>query len=255
MENQAADSAAAVASAAASAASSAPAGASENAYGLGALINNGDWLSHGVLLILCAFSFFSWYIMLVRLWDQSKLIKSYKNVEKTFWTSASLKDGVGKLPKDDAFRSIAEDGLRAAAHHDGRLTDRIDLNEWISMSLQRSVSGVTNQLSSGLGFLATVGSTSPFVGLFGTVVGIIKALIAIGLSGQPSIDKVAGPVGEALIMTAIGLVVAVPAVLGYNWLVSRNKGLNEELLNFASDLHAYLIGGARVSDGDAAARK
>ncbi len=195
------------------------------------------------------FSFFSWYIILTKLWDQGKLAKSYKGVEKSFWTSPSLKDGVEKLPKGDAYRSIVEDGLRAAAHHEGRLTDRIDLNEWVTLTLQRSVAGISANLQSGMGFLATVGSTSPFVGLFGTVVGIIKALIAIGLSGQPSIDKVAGPVGEALIMTAIGLVVAVPAVLGYNWLVSRNKALQENLRNFSSDLHAYLIGGARVSSG------
>ena len=243
MENQAADSAAtAVASAGAS-----------DPYGPLALINNHDWLSHGVLIVLALFSFFSWYIMLTKLWDQAKLAKSYKGVEKSFWTSPSLKDGVEKLPKGDAYRAIVEDGLRAAAHHDGRLTDRIDLNEWITLSLQRSVAGVSAELSTGLGFLATVGSTSPFVGLFGTVVGIIKALISIGLSGQPSIDKVAGPVGEALIMTAFGLIVAVPAVLGYNWLVSRNKGLQENLRNFASDLHAYLIGGARVAAAGAPA--
>jgi biopolymer transport protein ExbB len=149
---------------------------------------------------------------------------------------------------------IVEEGLRAAAHHDGRLTDRIDLHEWITMSLQRSVANVNGGLQTGLGFLATVGSTAPFVGLFGTVVGIIKALIAIGVSGQPSIDRVAGPVGEALIMTAIGLVAAVPAVLGYNWLVGRNKGLQENLRNFAADVHAYLVGGARVSAADGAPR-
>jgi biopolymer transport protein ExbB len=222
-------------------------------YGLMALINNHDWLSHGVLIVLAVMSFFSWYIMFTKVWDQSRLSKSYKGVEKSFWTSPSLKDGVEKLPKGDAFRSIVEEGLRASAHHEGRLTDRIDLNEWITMTLQRSVANINGTLQSGLGFLATVGSTAPFVGLFGTVVGIIKALIAIGLSGQPSIDKVAGPVGEALIMTAIGLVVAVPAVLGYNWLVSRNKGLQENLRNFSSDLHAYLVGGARMATGAAPA--
>jgi len=144
--------------------------------------------------------------------------------------------------------------LRAAAHHDGRLTDRIELHEWITMSLQRSVSNVNGALQGGLGFLATVGSTAPFIGLFGTVVGIIKALIAIGVSGQPSIDRVAGPVGEALMMTAIGLFVAVPAVIGYNWLVGRNKGLQENLRNFAADVHAYLVGGARVGGADGTGR-
>jgi biopolymer transport protein ExbB len=137
-------------------------------------------------------------------------------------------------------------GLRAAPHHDGRLTDRIDLHEWITMSLQRAVDQVNSRLQTGLGLLATVGSVAPFVGLFGTVWGILKALVGIGISGQASIDKVAGPVGEALIMTAIGLFVAVPAVMGYNWLLGRNKGLQEALRNFASDLHAYLVSGARV---------
>jgi len=222
----------------------------DNPYGLYALVNNGDMLSHGVLLVLLLMSLGSWYIILTRLWDQRKLGQSARVVEKQFWTANSLKEGVERLKKGDDYRMIAEDGLRAQAHHDGRLTDRIDLHEWITMSLQRAVNNVTAQLQTGLGFLASVGSTAPFVGLFGTVVGIIKALISIGLSGQPSIDKVAGPVGEALIMTAIGLIVAVPAVLGYNWLVSRNKGLQEGLRNFASDLHAYLVGGARVGGND-----
>jgi biopolymer transport protein ExbB len=218
----------------------------QSAYGVSALINNHDPLSHAVLAVLGVMSFFTWYIILTKLWDQHKLASSFKTVEKNFWTSPSLKDGVERLKKGDAYRSIVEEGLRAAAHHDGRLTDRIELHEWITLSLQRSVSNVNGSLQGGLGWLATVGSTAPFVGLFGTVVGIIKALIAIGVSGQPSIDRVAGPVGEALMMTAFGLFVAVPAVIGYNWLVSRNKGLQENLRNFASDVHAYLVGGARV---------
>jgi biopolymer transport protein ExbB len=225
-----------------------------NAYGPMGLITNHDPLSHGVLALLIVMSFISWYIILTKLWDQHKLSSSYKAVEKTFWTSPSLKDGVERLKKNDPYRAIVEEGLRAAAHHDGRLTDRIDLHEWITMSLQRSVSNVNSSLQGGLGFLATVGSTAPFIGLFGTVVGIIKALIAIGVSGQPSIDRVAGPVGEALMMTAIGLFVAVPAVIGYNWLVGRNKGLQENLRNFAADVHAYLVGGARVGGADGNSR-
>jgi biopolymer transport protein ExbB len=224
--------------------------AAENPYGLMALVQNGDIVSHAVLITLGLMSFFSWYIMLTKLWDQRKLNQSSKVVEKQFWTAPSIKDGVERLKKGDDYRNIAEDGLRAVAHHDGRLTDRIDLHEWITMSLQRSVNNVSAELQKGLGFLASVGSTAPFVGLFGTVTGIINALVAIGLSGQPSIDRVAGPVGEALIMTAIGLIVAVPAVLGYNWLVGRNKGLQENLRNFASDMHAYLVGGARVGGND-----
>ena len=226
-----------------------------NPYGLMALVQNGNWVSHGVLAVLLLMSLGSWWIIFTKVWDQRKLKQSAKLVEKQFWTAPSIKDGVERLKKGDDYRNIAEDGLRAAAHHDGRLTDRIDLHEWITMSLQRSVNTVTGELQQGLGFLASVGSTAPFVGLFGTVIGIIQALISIGLSGQPSIDKVAGPVGEALIMTALGLLVAVPAVLFYNWLVSRNKSVTEGLRNFASDLHAYLVGGARVGSAEVASAR
>jgi biopolymer transport protein ExbB len=224
----------------------------DNPYGLGALWGGGDIVARSVLILLAIMSLASWYVMLTKLWDQSKLKKSAKTVEKQFWTAPSIKDGVDRLKKGDDFRGIAEDGLRAASHHDGRLTDRIDLNEWITMSLQRAVEQVNSKLQNGLGLLATVGSVAPFVGLFGTVWGILKALVSIGIAGQASIDKVAGPVGESLIMTAIGLFVAVPAVMGYNWLLGRNKVLQDALRNFAADLHAYLVGGVRVDSGAAA---
>jgi biopolymer transport protein ExbB len=218
----------------------------DNPYGLGALWAGGDLIARTVLILLAIMSLSSWYVILTKLWDQRKLKQSARVVEKQFWTAPSLKDGVERLKKGDDFRAIAEDGLRAASHHDGRLTDRIDLHEWITMSLQRAVDAVNSKLQGGLGLLATVGSVAPFVGLFGTVWGILNALVSIGIAGQASIDKVAGPVGEALIMTAIGLFVAVPAVMGYNWLLGRNKVLQDALRNFASDLHAYLVSGARV---------
>jgi biopolymer transport protein ExbB len=217
-----------------------------NPYGLQALWLGGDIIARSVLILLLIMSLASWYVMLTKLWDQRKLKQSARVVEKQFWTAPSVKDGVDRLKKGDEFRGIAEDGLRAASHHDGRLTDRIDLNEWITMTLQRSTDQVNGKLNLGLGLLATVGSTAPFVGLFGTVWGILNALVGIGIAGQASIDKVAGPVGEALIMTAIGLFVAVPAVMGYNWLLGRNRVLQGNLRDFASDLQAYLIGGARV---------
>jgi biopolymer transport protein ExbB len=220
----------------------------ENPYGLIPLWVNGNAVTRGTLIVLIIMSLGSWFIILTKLWDQRALKKSASAVEKNFWTAPSLKDGVDKLKKGDDFRFIAEDGLRAASHHEGRLTDRIDLHEWITMALQRATEDVNGKLTNGLAFLATVGSTAPFVGLFGTVMGILNALIAIGVAGQASIDKVAGPVGEALIMTAIGLFVAVPAVLGYNWLLRRNKGIQDSLKNFSADLHAYLVGGARVGD-------
>jgi biopolymer transport protein ExbB len=218
----------------------------DNPYGLGALWAGGDLIARSVLILLAIMSLASWYVILTKLWDQRKLKQSARVVEKQFWTAPSIKDGVERLKKGDDFRAIAEDGLRAASHHDGRLTDRIDLHEWITMSLQRAVDQVNSKLQGGLGLLATVGSVAPFVGLFGTVWGILNALVSIGIAGQASIDKVAGPVGEALIMTAIGLFVAVPAVMGYNWLLGRNKVLQDALRNFASDLHAYLVSGARV---------
>jgi biopolymer transport protein ExbB len=222
-----------------------------NPYGLAALWASGDIIARSVLVLLLIMSLASWYVILTKLWDQRKLKQSARVVEKQFWTAPSVKDGVERLSKGDDFRGIAEDGLRAASHHDGRLTDRIDLNEWITMSLQRAVDTVNSKLTNGLGLLATVGSTAPFVGLFGTVWGILNALVGIGIAGQASIDKVAGPVGEALIMTALGLFVAVPAVMGYNWLLGRNKSLQDGLRNFASDLHAYLVSGARVDTGAA----
>ena len=220
-----------------------------NPYGLSALWSGGDVITRSVLILLLIMSLASWYVMLTKLWDQRKLKNSARVVEKQFWTAPSVKDGVERLKKGDEFRGIAEDGLRAASHHDGRLTDRIDLNEWITMTLQRSTEQVQSRLSNGLGLLATVGSTAPFVGLFGTVWGILNALVGIGIAGQASIDKVAGPVGEALIMTALGLFVAVPAVMGYNWLLGRNRILQDALRNFGSDLHAYLVSGARVDTG------
>ena len=232
---------------------SAPTVTTDNPYGLVALWNGGDIIARAVLVLLLIMSLASWYVMLTKLWDQRKLKASAKVVEKQFWTAPSIKDGVDRLKKGDDFRGIAEDGLRAASHHDGRLTDRIDLNEWITMTLQRAVDQVQSKLNSGLGLLATVGSVAPFVGLFGTVWGILNALVAIGIAGQASIDKVAGPVGEALIMTAIGLFVAVPAVMGYNWLLGRNKVLQDALRNFAADLHAYLVGGVRMDSGASAA--
>jgi biopolymer transport protein ExbB len=216
-----------------------------NPYGFGALIDHGTPVSYTILGILLIMSLVSWYITFTKYWDQYRLGKSVKAVEKNFWAAGSAREGVERLPKDDDFRVIAESALRAAAHHEGRLGDRISLKEWLSMALNRSVDALNSKLSGGLSFLATVGSTAPFVGLLGTVYGILNALIKIGLSGQPSIDKVAGPVGEALIMTALGLVVAVPAVFAYNILLKRNKAIQDVLREFTGDLEANLFGGVK----------
>jgi biopolymer transport protein ExbB len=221
----------------------------ENPYGLEALWRQGDWVSKGTLIILVIMSMGSWYIIFVKLWEQSKLGREGRAMGAGFWKAASLKEGASRLKANSAYRYIAESGIEANEHHEGALTENIDLNTWVTMSVQRSVDNVNNRLQDGLAFLATVGSTAPFVGLFGTVWGIYHALTAIGIAGQASIDKVAGPVGEALIMTAIGLAVAVPAVMGYNWLVRRNKVLMETVRAFGSDVHAVLLG----KSGEAAA--
>jgi len=216
----------------------------ENPYGLEALWKQGDFVSKGTLIILVIMSMGSWYIMFVKVYEQMKLFRQAKDMQGKFWASGSVQEGVNNLKEGSPFRYIAESGIKASTHHEGKLLEQIDLNTWVTMSIQRAVDNVSSRLQDGLAFLATVGSTSPFVGLFGTVWGIYHALTAIGIAGQASIDKVAGPVGEALIMTAIGLAVAVPAVLGYNWLVRRNKVALEQLRAFSADLHMVLMSGS-----------
>ncbi|HSB95170.1 MAG TPA: MotA/TolQ/ExbB proton channel family protein [Spongiibacteraceae bacterium] len=226
-----------------------------NPYGLGALWEEGDMVAKGTLVLLLIMSAGTWFIIFTKLWEQQGIINQAKDSRK-LWEAASLAEGVQKLNKNSVYRALVEDGLNAMKHHDGRLTDKIDMQEWVTMTVQRGVESLNSQLQGGLAFLATTGSTGPFIGLFGTVWGIYHALVAIGIAGQASIDKVAGPVGEALIMTAIGLAVAVPAVLGYNFLVRRNKLAMEDIRAFAGDVHAYLLMGSRVADqGSAAATR
>ncbi len=219
----------------------------ENPYGLMAALEQGGIIAQSVFAILVIMSLGSWFIIITKFIDQRKVMTEAGELEKKFWTASDLKAGAAKLEKNSPFRQIVDDALRASDHHEGRLTDKIDQHEWVTMALNRSTSAVTSKLQGGLAFLASVGSTSPFIGLFGTVVGIYRALINIGLAGQASIDKVAGPVGEALIMTALGLAVAVPAVLGYNWLIRRNKEVVEKLNNFSADVHGALVSGARIA--------
>ena len=220
--------------------------ATNNPYGLMQALQQGGIITQAIFAVLVVMSLGSWFIILTKWWDQRKVLADANTLEKKFWAAPSLKDGASKLDKNSAFRQIVDDGLRATEHHEGRLTDKIDQHEWVTMALNRSNASVVSKLQGGLAFLASVGSTAPFVGLMGTVIGIYRALINIGIAGQASIDKVAGPVGEALIMTALGLFVAVPAVLGYNYLIRRNKNVTEKLGDFASDVHGYLMSGARV---------
>jgi biopolymer transport protein ExbB len=225
----------------AAAVAAAPAGEhDDNPYGLGALWAQGDIVAKGTLLILVLMSMGSWYVIITKFFEQSKAAKFAKAAQDSFWSAASLRQGADGLAEDSPFRFIAEKGLESANKHTG-LLGAVDFNTWSSQSIQRAIGNVQSRMQDGLAVLATVGSTSPFVGLFGTVWGIYNALVKIGMSGQASIDKVAGPVGESLIMTAIGLAVAVPAVLGYNWLVRRNKAIMEDVNAFGSDLHSVLL--------------
>jgi biopolymer transport protein ExbB len=213
----------------------------ENPYGLRQLWEgqNGhaDWVARGVMILLALMSIGTWYIFFMKFWEQQRVLGQSRQVERRFWASNNLNEGIDQLAKNSVFRTVAESGVRASSGGSGILNQ----NDWIAMSLNRQLEEINARLQGGVAFLASVGSTAPFVGLFGTVWGILNALIAIGVAGQASIDKVAGPVGEALIMTAIGLAVAVPAVLLYNYLVRRNKVINEKLRSFASDLQTYLV--------------
>jgi biopolymer transport protein ExbB len=224
----------------------------ENPFGFEA-VWNGGFVSRGTLIILTIMSMGSWYIIVTKLIDQMKIFKQSKESAAKFWKASSIAAGAATLTDGSPFRFIAETGTKATSHHDGALLEQIDLSTWVTMSIQRAVDKVQSRLQDGLSFLATVGSTAPFIGLFGTVWGIYNALINIGMTGNASIDKVAGPVGEALIMTAFGLFVAVPAVLGYNWLVRRNKSAMEDVRAFSADVHSVLISGA-MSTADSAIR-
>ena len=229
------------------------AGGGENPYGLMAALEQGGVIAQITFGIMVLMSVGSWYVFFVKIIEQQKIINEGRRARTAFWQSANLREGANKLTKNGAYRQIVDDGLIAQEQHT-KLTDPIDQHDWMQNSLARSQGAISAKLSTGLALLATVGSTAPFVGLFGTVVGIYRALIRIGASGQASIDAVAGPVGEALIMTALGLAVAVPAVMQYNWLMRRNKVITEELQRFANDVHGYMMSGGSVRPSVATAR-
>jgi len=221
-------------------------GTTDNPYGIAALWHNAHSVDMGVLIILAIMSMGSWYILAIKMLEQRKAAKFAREATEKFWSAGTVAQGAAALHKDSPYQFIAAAGVEATKKHGG-LMGHIPLNDWISMSIQRSVDRVNREMQGGLSFLATVGSISPFVGLFGTVWGIYGALTQIGMSGQASIDKVAGPVGSALIMTALGLAVAVPAVLAYNWLIARNKTVMDDVRSFGSDLHSVLLGSASKS--------
>ena len=218
----------------------------ENPYGIEALWKQGDFVARGTLIILIIMSIGTWYIAIVKLIEQNRLMKDAREADAKFWAAKGVNDGVAQLRDDSAFRFIAEEGAVAVKEHSTMPKQQIDVNTWLTLSMDRAIDVVNNRLQTGLAFLATVGSTAPFIGLFGTVWGIYHALTAIGIAGQASIDKVAGPVGEALIMTALGLAVAVPAVLGYNFLVRRNRVAMEQVRRFGGSVQMTLLGGAHM---------
>ncbi len=225
--------------------------APQNSFGFWEAMEQGGviaWFTLGVLALMSVSSF---YILFSKLFEQNKVMKQYQAVS-TFWKSNSLKEGAAKLEKNSAYRQIVDDAIKADEDH-SKLTDPMEAHDWLHGSITRSQDLINSKLATGLPWLATVGATSPFIGLFGTVIGIYRALIKIGIAGQASIDAVAGPVGEALIMTALGLGVAVPAVLAYNWLQGRNKRIAEQLSAFSNDVLGYMASDGNVKPQTAAA--
>ena len=220
----------------------------DNPYGLQSLWRSGDAVARTTLAILAIMSIATWYVMITKFFQQLALAARGRSAHKNFWTSPSVAEGAAKLGQKSVYGYIADAGVKAANHLEGGLAQKVDAGTWITLSLDRAMAAVNSRLQGGLAVLATVGSIAPFVGLFGTVWGIYHALTAIGIAGQASIDKVAGPVGEALIMTAIGLATAVPAVLGYNFLIRRNKAIMEQVRGFTADVYAALLSGRRIGD-------
>jgi biopolymer transport protein ExbB len=231
-------------------AASAPAGAVTkeavaNPFGLAGMWASSDWVKRGTLVILIIMSMAAWYVTFVKLFEQRSMLASGHKGVDAFWKASTVKDGVASLEEGSPLRFVAEQGIKAADNHKDSMASMVDKHTWVNQSLDRAVGSIQSRLSSGMALLATVGSTAPFVGLFGTTWGIYDALVKIGLSGQASIDKVAGPVGAALILTAVGLAVAVPAVMGYNWLIRRNKTVMDMTRSFAGDLQNVLLSGKR----------
>jgi len=228
-------------------------GAPQNQFGFMEAMNQGGAIAWSIFIVLVIMSVGSFYILITKLFEQNKILGQYRALRTNFWRANSLSEGATKLDKNSAWRQLVEDGLSAEAQHN-KMTDSLEAHEWLHGSLARSENSINSKLSGGLPFLATVGATAPFIGLLGTVIGIYRALINIGLAGSASLDKVAGPVGEALIMTAIGLLVAVPAVLAYNWLQARNKRIAELLSGFSTDILANITSKGSVKPAIVAAR-
>ncbi|MGB6101945.1 MAG: MotA/TolQ/ExbB proton channel family protein [Comamonas sp.] len=223
----------------------------ETQLGLAHLWQQGDFITRATALLLLGMSLLTWIVILVKAMNIVRFKRDARNA-RDFWHSEDFAAGLTKLGNkpDNPFRYLALEARDATAHHrntQAHLHDTLDVSDWVTRCLRNCIDEFTASIQSGLAILASIGSTAPFIGLFGTVWGIYHALMAISSAGASTIDKVAGPIGEALIMTAFGLAVAIPAVLGYNALVRGNKWTLNQLNSFAHDLHAYFVTGARVS--------
>lgn len=220
-------------------------------YGLQSLWAQGDIITRAVAILLVGMSIASWYVILTKALALLRMRKSTEAALHDFWSADDLESALATLGHDNPFATLARAGWTALLHHQqhhGYLNEQLAISDWITLGLRQSIDEAAARLQAGMAVLASVGSTAPFVGLFGTVWGIYHALVSIGTTGQSSIDKVAGPVGEALIMTALGLAVAIPATFGYNALVRANKSTLASLNKFGFDLHALFVTGARTGE-------
>jgi biopolymer transport protein ExbB len=215
----------------------------------------GDGVTHAVAGLLLAMSVASWYVILSKAWSAWRLRRGARAALERFWSARTLDDAVQTLAREDregVFAPLADKARRASRmHDDATIAGEVDRDEWVTRVMRQEMTQAASRLESGLTFLASVGSTAPFVGLLGTVWGIYHALLGIAGSGQVLIDQVAGPVGEALVMTAAGLAVAIPAVLAYNAFTRLNRVVLAELDGFAHDLLALVTHGHRVEGGGA----
>ncbi|MDR7132931.1 biopolymer transport protein ExbB [Lysobacter niastensis] len=219
------------------------------------LLQNFDFVGWVVFITLAIMSVLSVYWIVVNFIKNMRLRANSDRVVSTFWETPNAQDAIRFMEeqgRSEPFSKIALDAAQAAAHHQrhegSRLVESLNRSEFVDRALRQAVTRESMKLESGLTVLATVGSTAPFVGLLGTVWGIYHALLRLGASGESSIQAVAGPVGEALIMTAIGLFVAIPAVLSYNFFVRLNRVTNNKFDTFAHDLHDFFATGSRVGE-------
>jgi biopolymer transport protein ExbB len=217
----------------------------EDAFTIGGMWEAGDLVARSTLIIMIIMFAGTVYIAATKVVDQTVLLGQAKKIP-AFWDANTLDEGLDVLGRNSAFRNIAEGAIAQANSAQAGLGARIGRSDRMSHQVGIELERVNGRLQAGMAFLATVGAICPFVGLFGTVWGIVNALIRIGTSGDPSIEKVAGPVGEALIMTAIGLAVAVPAVIFYNLLGRRNKNISDAARHFAFDVDKLMSSSAKA---------